>query len=213
MYALPREIILYIATFINKEYISQDCIDDLEDEEIECTNLKNVLEENGSDGSYYPIRNLYATCKFFKWLSELEYVCVEIGEFHADIVSVNINGVFNGMLYNGTIYNGVFGYASYINGKIIEENILCTDTHYFYRYINGVKYFEHNDCKRWWNNCNNTCKNCIQLNKIQEEIFTRDPAMKEIFKADYENGVIIPRIPKEIMTFNYDKNGLRLAVF
>ena len=211
---LPREIILEIASFINKEYVSDDYFDDdSEDDGIECSNLKKVLNENGSDGHYYPIRNLYATCHYFKWLSEFEYVCVENGEFHSDIVSRNINGVINGMLYNAWMPNGLFGYASYINGNVIDENIIATDCHYFYRYINGIKYFEHSDCKRWWNDCVKTCKNCIQLDKIQREIFSNDPAMEEIFKANYDNGIIIPRIPKKLLTFNYCADDLKLAIF
>ena len=39
-------------------------------------NLKELFRENGSDGCYYPLTNLYATCSSFSYLNELEYICI-----------------------------------------------------------------------------------------------------------------------------------------
>lgn len=217
---LPNKIILHIASFIKREYLNEDLIDDLEDEllegkvNIEYENLKQLLEYNRSDGCYYPLRNLYATCSSFKWLSELEYICIEEGEFYSNIVSRNINGLNHGMEYNGTIETGILGYSLYDNGKIIKENCMYTDTHYHYRQIDGIVYSEHKECKRWWNDCSpNECKNCIQLDIIQKHIFAKDPGIEKIFKAKYDDCVVIIRNPVKLessLILDYNIDGLEI---
>lgn len=212
---LPNEIILHIASFIEREYLNQDGLDDLEDEinSNEHQNLKELLNENGGDGCYYPLRNLYATCSSFSYLKELEYICIEAGEFHYNIVSKNINGINCGMEYNGTISTGILGYSIYDNGNMIKENSMCTDTHFHYRQIDRILYSEYEDCKRWWSSCTNTCKNCIQLNKIQKEIFEKDPDIEKIFKANYYDCKVIIRTRKSIessLILDYDKKDLVL---
>lgn len=218
---LPNEIILHIASFIKREYLNEDLIDDMEDDLVEgeinteYENLKELLKENGSDGCYYPLRNLYVTCSSFKWLSELEYICIEEGEFYSNIVSKNINGLLNGMSYNGPIETGILGYTIYDNGKMIKENCMYTDTHYHYRSIDGIEYKEHKECKRWWKNCNHsTCKNCIQLDTIQKHIFEKDPGIEKIFKAKYDDCIVIIRTPLKLeSSFNleYNIDGLVIA--
>jgi hypothetical protein len=121
MIDLPKEIILHIASFIEREYLNEDGLDNLEDiedegiSEIEEENLKQLHKENGGDACYYPLRNLYATCSSFSWLNELEYICIEEGELYYNIVTRNINGTINGMTYNGTFTTGILGYALYDN--------------------------------------------------------------------------------------------------
>jgi hypothetical protein len=48
MIDLPKEIILHIASFIEREYLNEDDLDDLEDEgisQIELKNLNNYLKK------------------------------------------------------------------------------------------------------------------------------------------------------------------------
>jgi len=182
--------------------------------EAEYENLKQLLEENNGEGYYYPLRNLYATCSSFSYLSELKYICVETGEFYYNTASRNINGVLHGMHYNGNKGTGILGYSVYNNGKMIKENTFYTDTHTHYRQINGLTYFEHEKCKRWGGKCNNGCKNCRQLNKIQKEIFSKDPAFEKIFNADYDNCKVIVRTPLNLeasLNLEYDTEGLMLS--
>jgi hypothetical protein len=116
------------------------------------------------------------------------------------------------MTYNGTINTGILGYTLYDNGNIIKENCRYNDYHYHYRCVNGVIYFEHENCLRWYNDCNENCKNCIQLNKIQKHIFEKDPGIEKIFKAEYDGCKVIIRTPVELDSIpDYDINGLVIA--
>ena len=223
---LPLEIILHIASFIERDYICQDLIDEIEDDisndgllynkkYVELENFKKLMEENKGDGYYYPLRNLYATCSPFNWLSKLEYICIEESEFYYDTVSRNINGLRHGMSFNGTINTGILGYSIYDNGKMIKENILYTDTHNHYRKIDGIVYVDHKNCRRWWSNCNNDCKNCQQLNAIQKDIFTKDIGIEKIFNSEYDNGDVIIRTPLNLelsFDLNYNIEGLVLSL-
>jgi len=52
-----------------------------------------------------------------------------------------------------------------------------------------------------------------QLNRIQKEIFSKDPDFKKFFNADYDNCKVIVRIPLNLeSSFNldYDTEGLAL---
>ena len=216
---LPNEIILHIASFIKREYLNEYLLGDMEDDlvegeiNIEYENLKNLFIENGYESNrYYPLRNLYSTCSSFNWLNELEYICIEEGEFYSNIVSKNINGLLNGMVYNGTIDTGILGYNIYDNGKMIKENCMYKDIHLHYRQIDGIVYFEDEECYRWDQNCFKGCKNCIQLNTIQKHIFKKDPLIKKIFKAKYDDCTVIIRTPLKIdFVLDYNIEGLVLV--
>jgi len=174
--------------------------------------LKQLFEENGGNSCYYPLRNLYATCSSFSWLNELEYICVEEGELYYNIVTRNINGVHHGITYNGNVTTGILGYTLYDNGKIIKENCRYNDYHYNYRCVNGITYYEHEDCLRWYNDCNENCKNCIQLNKIQKYIFEKDPGIEKIFNTEYDDCKVIIRTPVDLDSIpDYDVDGLVIA--
>lgn len=63
-------------------------------------------------------------------------------------------------------------------------------------------------------NCTD-CKNCIQLNIIQEHIFEKDPGIEKIFKAKYDDCVVIIRTPLKLessFVLDYDIDGLVLIV-
>lgn len=212
---LPFKIILHIASFIKRDYLSQDTIDDIEDDlvgngiNMQLESIKQLLKENKGDGEYYPLRNLYATCFSFNWLSELEYICIESGEFYNNIASRNINGLAHGMSYN--INTGISGYSIYNNGEIIRENILYTDTAYHYREIDGIVYYEYENCVKWNQICRSDCKNCLQLNKIQKDIFDKDHGIEKIINAEYDNGTVIIRTPlyfEPFLNLDYDSEGL-----
>jgi hypothetical protein len=211
-------MILRVASFINREYLNEDLIDDLADDlkegeiNTEYENLKELLKENGSDGCYYPLRNLYATCSSFSYLNELEYICIEEGELYYNIVSRNINGSLHGLTYNGTINTGILGYSIYDNGKMIKENHRYNDYHYHYRKIDGIKYFEDENCERWFCSCSINCQNCIQLNKIQKHIFEKDPFIEEMFKVEYDDCTVIIRTPLKLeLVLDYNSDHLKLV--
>jgi hypothetical protein len=188
---LPQDIILKIASYIDREYISRD-YEYMEDIGIDCKNMKKLFEYfNYKDGSYYPLSCLYATCKSFQWLNKLEYICIESGDFHNNIVTKNIYGVYHGMLYN--IQDVIIGYGYYNNGKMIRENIFCTDTHYFYRIIDGVR-IKLNDCNLW-NKCN--CNHCISIKIIEKCVYTKDIYFKNIIENNYNNGKVFIREKNE----------------
>lgn len=197
---LPCDAILCIINFLKKEYIFDD--DDI------CENEKQIIRENG-EGVYCPIFYLYATCSGFKWLNKFEYICVETGEFYANIISRNINGTLSGMGYNGTTTTGILGYFCYSNGNLTYENTLSTCSHYHYRTVNSVKYFEDPLCRRWWSNCEEGCKTCIKLNDIQHQIFSKDNEIKNIFESDYDDGTIIIRNPGQLFQFDYCVKNLK----
>jgi hypothetical protein len=214
---LPPKIILHIASFIKREYLDQDFLDDIEDEinegidHPEFDHLKELFEENGADGCYYPLRNLYATCKSFRYLSELEYICIEEGELYYDIITRNINGVAHGMVYNGTYNTGILGYSLYENGIAIKENYRFNDYHYHYRRVNGILYCEDDECNRWYCNCSDECKNCQQLNIIQKEVFEKDPFIERVFKDNHDGCTVIIRTPLKLsLTLDYNCDNLKL---
>lgn len=210
---LPRELILHIINIVrDRIYICQYEIDDIEDDGKDCEHLKQLLAENKSDGYYYPIRNLYATCSAFAWLAELEYICIEQGEFFYNIISRNIDGTAHGMCYNGC--NKILGYSCYNNGKLIKGNIFSSGPHFIYRYIDGIDYYEDENCNRAYGKCKDNCDNCKQLDIIQQQIFTHDPELEKIFKTDYGyDWIVIARMPKIniISQLHYYNDNLKLA--
>lgn len=205
--SLPEEIIIHILSFIPREYISQDMIEDIEDDideaiedgmilSIEDFENQKKLAEYG-DGMYYAGAMLYATSKHYSFLDKYEYLCSENGEFHNDLVSRDINGRSNGITLNACHTDNIGGYGYYENNKQIYENILHTDTHYHYRNINGITYKEDRKCLRWNDDCDRSkCKSCEQIDVIANEIFTRDPLLKTLLNE--ENGNVVLRQKRDM---------------
>lgn len=200
---LPNDVILHMAQYFKIEYVEDD-------DENEYYN-SNLLKENGE--GYYPLRNLYASCKYFNWLSKLEYIVIECGEFHYHITSRNINGVYHGMTYNLSGNNNIGGYSNYNHNQMVNENCFYTGPYYSYRDIDGISYYEDDQCMRWSDNCHNECKNCIQLDKIQQEIFEKDPFIKELFNHVYDNHKVFirERIDREFHFDAYCTDNLKLC--
>lgn len=196
---LPQEIILEIASHIEREYISQDDIEDMEDIGIDCKDMKKLFEYyNHKDGFHYPLLCLYATCKSFQWLNKLEYICIESGDFHSDIVTKNIYGICHGMMYN--IDHGIIGYIYYNNGKMVRENRFFAGPHYFYRIIDNFM-IKVNNCNLW-NKCD--CNYCMAMKIIQEVVYTKDIYIKNIIDNNYENGKVLIREKNEnILEYYY----------
>ena len=198
MLQCPQEIILHICQYLGKEYLNQYNLDDIEDDIndgkdinlIVYENLKQLFIENKGD-DYYPVRNLYATCKAFEWMNKLEYIYISEGEFHYNINTCDINGLYHGMCYNGG--HNLMGYIYYDHGHMVKQNELYTDSYYFYREVEGIVYKEHENCDRWSNTCDKECHNCQQLDKIQAQVFENDPDLEKIFKNNYDDGKIIIR--------------------
>lgn len=82
MLSLPKELIVYISQFVNVIHISQKSIDDSYDYNY---------------GKDYPMWNLYATCKSFQWMLDLE--CLKLC-YDESIVTLNINNIYQGPHYD-----------------------------------------------------------------------------------------------------------------
>ena len=178
MNTLPKEIILEIASHINREYLSIDIIEMVEYDNIDCSNQRQLIDYYGND-VLYPLVNLYGTCKAFKWLENLEYICVESGR--------NIRGICNGMTYN-IGHDNIMVYSDYKNGSMIKENVIYTDTHYCYRSIDGVE-IKISDCKMWYDyNCD--CKYCKNI-YIQIKEYEKNTVIRNIINSNYDNGKVL----------------------
>ena len=220
---LPEKLLLHIIKFLalsnlsdidNKfigfsklKWISIDEIEDFEDEGINCDSLKKMHEEyHHRDGYYLPLRNLYATCKAFGFLSEYEYICIEKGEFYHNIATRDINGIRCGMNYdlNGHV---IIGCSSYTNGILLLQNKATTDTSYQYRFINGKKYYEYENCNIWQNEYDDKCQNCLNLKHMENEIFEKDPDIQKIIKSKYDNNTVIIRPKFKIFSIEFSTEG------
>jgi len=192
MLSLPQEMIIEISKYLPFDYAYYE---DDEEEEFYYT---NIISKEFGDGMYSPLWMLYITCKHFSWMSNYEYVCVDYGEFHSNIVSKNIKGGLSGMLYN---YDSkiLFGIACYHNDGFDYQNIWCTDTHYYYRYIGGgCKKIT--KCNLPYKKCKNVeqCQYCLFFTYITNEVLRQDDIIKHIMNSEYENGHIFMRLPKQI---------------
>ena len=177
---IPRELVLHIGYFCNKE---------------------RILDENSNRCvTSYPIWNLYRACSSFSWLAEYEYLCVEFFGIGRRIVSRDITGKFNGMMYHQDRRKllGYYGssrppegynYSKHYNGYRIDFN---------------KRYFE-SGCKRSSNCKIDKCITCTQLDAIQKELFEKDTDVADIFNDGniYQTYVIIrPRRP--VLHFKFD---------
>lgn len=221
MNTLSEQLLLHIIKFLapitdNKFigfskliYISQYQIDDLKDDGVDCDSLEQMYEEyHHRDGSYLPLRNLYATCKAFDFLSKFEYVCIEQGEFYNNIAIRNINGVRCGMDYDLNS-NMIIGCSSYVNGEILYQNEETTDTASHYRIFNGIIHYEFKNCNIRQNEYDDKCQNCINLKKIENEIFKNDPDIQKIIKSNYENNTVIIRPKSKIFNIDFPIEGYK----
>ncbi len=191
MLGLYNELILEIASHIKIEYIYDD------DDPIN----NNLLIENG-EWKYYPLRNLYLTCKAFKWLEDFEYTTVDSGEFHYDVCTYTIHGRIR-FVINGN-FKYVLGYANY---DLHDYNTFYTDHYYFYRNINGLKYYE--SCQHIWQHCDE-CRSCIQLKELQKQLF-KDQYLKNIFNLNHIDGtVFIRKYQFKNFTFQFSSDHLQL---
>lgn len=186
MLSLPEDVIVYMSQFFNVKYIYYDS----DDESCE----ESLVNDHGS-GDYYPLRNLYATCKAFKWLETYECVMMECGEFYWNILTRKITGQYHGMLYNlGS--KGIIGVSSYQHGKIITENIFDSSPAGIFRYINKLE-VEDDCCKPWGNKCVNDCSTCIYFDYVDKVVYNKDALIKDIRKD--ENGTIYLRKQRDII--------------
>lgn len=72
---------------------------------------------------YYSMRDLYATCKSFRWMLALECICVEKTDYYHYLITRNINGQSHGMFYNINKY--IIEYALFEYGIQTYTNTRC----------------------------------------------------------------------------------------
>lgn len=187
MLALPQDIIVYLSQFLNVEWIDDD--DSEEDD--------TLVDDHGV-GDYYPLRNLYATCKAFKWLEKYECVCAENGEFYWNITTKNINGKYNGMHYN-LCPVGILGFIACKDGKIIRKNTFDASPAGIFRYINGKELDD--ECNRAWDDrkCPENCSTCKYFDYVQRIVYEKDSLIKQIHNDD--NGTVVLREKRKLIEF------------
>jgi hypothetical protein len=158
------------------------------------------------------MRNLYATCKLFSWLAELEYLCLYNHRMQYPsniIISKNINGKVYGNSYQANIISGgaivLMGYygsdqpnAGYNYSKWSSDNA------YFYRStrseLSKGSYIVYHDylfnrykgwhigkkycCSRYERGkCENeNCELCVQLDSIQNTLYKKDHDVADMFE-------------------------------
>lgn len=188
MLSLPREIIVIILNKLRKEWLhGKYCLSEGEEDYDHCKKLTTEFcaKPDSCCCGYYEGIALYQTCKNFQWLTSLELIHISSGEFHYNIVISNINGSVSGALNQGR--GGLVGYN--LNG---QQNEYYTDSHYFYREIDGIVYVD--DSEIWKSN--------KQLEKIKNQIFKLDKELETFFntkETDYYeyNHMILLREPNQ----------------
>lgn len=182
MLSLPEDVIVYMSQYFNVDYI----YDDDSDED------QTLVNDHGV-GDYYPLRNLYATCKNFNWLEKYEFVTMDSGEFHWDIVTKLINGQYHGMTYN-LCYTGLIGVSSYEYNKEINTNIHSCSPGGHFRIINN-KYVPL--CNRAWDymECPENCTTCVYFDNVEKIVYKKDPLIKKIHNCGHGHVVIRERQP------------------
>lgn len=170
MLSLPKEIIVIILNNLHKEWLhGEDCLSEGEEGYEHCKKLTTEFcaKPDSCCCGYYEGIALYQTCKDFQWLTSLELIHISSGEFRHNIVISNINGSISGVLNKGR--GGLVGYN--LNG---QQNEYYTDSHYFYREIDGVVYVDKG--KIWKTNS--------QIIKIKNQIFKVDKDLKMFFNTE-----------------------------
>lgn len=181
---LPRDIILEIGSYLIREDIYKDMIEDLEEDGVCCDQEKDLLNYTG-EGLYYPLHCFYATCKSFIWLEDYEYICIECGELYFDIVTRTIIGKKDGMFYNAG-YNTIIGYALHENGMYIHGNTIAVSGKSINVNINEVNYRINDNCNRWNGSCK--CTQCMQYEKEIDVMYNKNLLLQNIIKY-YNNDI------------------------
>jgi hypothetical protein len=90
---------------------------------------------------------LYATCKKFKWLKNLELLYVEKNEIDFKIFRLTIGGVNNGTSYQFVNYN-LTGIMEFNNGKKLNNTYVWNSNDGKIRNFNGILYNEPKNCRK-----------------------------------------------------------------
>lgn len=235
LHSLPYDIIIEISKFLEIEYIPEKRINPY--------SINNIIEIEFLDKQRYikdkmirsyPMHNLYATCKSFFWLEQLEYLCVEYHKFHYEIIARNIHGKFSGMAYQGIdCLIGYYGSEKPVNGydycwwSRIQEPVEYSEypDHHcscdycwwsgkhdtfenigYIDYITGDNDSYRNYCNRLDGGCNYPCSICDQLDDIQKEVFEKDKNVADFFKNrfNYSNQMVIVRERKLQLNFKFN---------
>lgn len=101
MLSLPRELIIHISTFTSVIYNKSKTEEDTTD----YTDILNYVLLRDDD---YAMWNLYATCKSFQWMLDIQCFILCLDE---SIVSKTINNVYHGPHYD-IRYNDIEYYAN-----------------------------------------------------------------------------------------------------
>lgn len=190
MLLLPREVILCVSQFVT----------------IDCINNELFLER--SKKYNYSMRNLYATCKAFKWMLQMECVCLECGEYRWNITTTDINGKLQGMYYDFCT-KGINGYIYYVGGKMKHENV--KSIYPFgneYRYKDGWQFKER--CNRWRDkSCRDDCDNCDYFCKVDKIIYKKDPLIKELHSYNKDGALIAENLARFMFDLEFIKKDSR----
>lgn len=139
MLSLPRELIIHISQFTPIIDISPPYTE--KDYEL----MNSILNYMAPKDDHYPMWNLYATCKSFRWM--IEIVCFRLC-LDESIITTTINNVYHGLHYD-IRYNDLdyYEYGKWIstekcNKEIMKQNAIVkfliekADIDYVYMHYN-----------------------------------------------------------------------------
>jgi hypothetical protein len=148
MLALPRELIIYILSFVEKDYGIRT------DDPVECE-------------SYYG--QLYRTSKAYLWMRAYEFIHLWETEYSRVIMICDVNG---------KVVSEIDVECGLVMGYKIGEyrNRYVNEGDDYFRNIGTKWFYEDKKCKRGWVGDDYKriiccCNSCTQLDVIQERIF------------------------------------------
>lgn len=193
MLALPRELVIYILSFVEKDYdIHTD--DPLEYKSHYC--------------------QLYRTSNAFVWMRAYEFIHLWETEYSRIIMICDVAGK---VVSEVDVERGlVMGY------KIGEyRNRYVDEGDRYYRNIGTKWFYEDKNCERGWLNddyklifC--SCNSCAQLDVIQEQIFAAHPLLRAVNEwPDWDQRVLIceKNIKLTQLELKYENDKLKPTKF
>lgn len=172
---IPREILLHIFSFIEKEFVHND---------------GSLIYKQNHGGWYYPLNELYKTSHMFDWLREYEFVYASFADYYWTIKMVDINNKVIGLI--DIDEDRIMGYkiGEYENTYSSYRRDGKTKR---LRVISGRLYYEPKNCSRTSIECNSNCLHCHRLNKIEQMILTADDIIGKIIREYFTDIDIIIR--------------------
>lgn len=193
MLALPRELVIHVLSFVEKNYNIHT------DDSLECE-------------SYYG--QPYRTSKTYLWMRAYEFIHLWEDEYSCIIMICDVNGK---VVSEIDVENWlVMGY------KISEyRNRYINEGDNYFRKIGDEWFYEDSLCERGWigNDYKRiicSCNSCAQLDVIQEQIFTAHPLLRAVNEwPEWDQHVLICEKNTRLtqLELKYENTELKLIEF